>query len=79
MKNFSIFYIIIISILSINFIDAQTIKDDAYKNRYLKEDFNMPGDYFPIVTTLSYTIMILKKSRLKNKNLNHIKKFRDLV
>ncbi|MAM05197.1 MAG: hypothetical protein CMD06_04470 [Flavobacteriales bacterium] len=70
MKNISIFYILIISILSINFIDAQTIKDDAYKNLYLKEDFNMPGDYFPIVTTNENYFIIDDGDYLMSRNNN---------
>ena len=70
MKNISLFYILIISVLSINFIDAQTIKDDAYKNRYLKEDFNMPGDYFPIVTTNENYFIIDDGDYLMSRNNN---------
>ena len=70
MKNFSIFYILITSLLSINFIDAQTIKDDEYKNRYLKEDFNIPGDYFPIVTTSDNYFIIDDGDYLMSRNNN---------
>ena len=70
MKNISLFYILIISILSINFIDAQSIKDDAYKNLYLKEDFNMPGDYFPIVTTNENYFIIDDGDYLMSRNNN---------